>query len=140
MKPETKSLTKKMIDTVLKRKEQTKIFRDIRETIEIALETLKYELLEEEQLKSMLKEIAKMTTRIPCNVINHPSTKRNVILNTPNIKIQQILLTKTIACREIKLHDIIEVSTTFTIETYEIETPTKKYIIITNVEEVRPSY
>ena len=140
MKPETKSLTKKMIDTVLKRKEQTRIFRDMRETIEIALETLKYEILEEEQLKDIIKEIAEITTRIPCNVINHPSTKRNVILNTPNIKIQQILLTKTIACREIELHDIIEVSTTFTIETYEIETPTKKYIIITNVEEVRPSY
>jgi len=140
MKPKTESLTKKMINTIMKKKEQTKISKELHESITIALETIKFEVIEEEQLEKTLKEIAETTTRIPCNVINHPSTKRNVILNTPNIKIQQILLTKTIACREIELHDIIEVSTTFTIETYEIETPTKKYIIITNVEEVRPSY
>jgi hypothetical protein len=139
MKPETESLTKKMINTIMKKKEQTKISKELHESITIALETIKFEVIEEEQLKSMLKEIAETTTRIPCNVINHPSTKRNVILNTPAIKIQQILLTKTIACREIELHDIIEVSTTFTIETYEIETPTKKYTIITRIEEVKPT-
>jgi len=140
MKPETKSLTKKMIDTVLKRKEQTRIFRDMRETIEITLETLKYEILEEEQLKNILKEIAETTTRIPCNVINHPTTTVKDLLNTPNTKINQVIRTQTVACSEVKLHEINQLNITFTIETIEIQTPQKKYIMITNVEEVKPSY
>ena len=140
MKPETKSLTKKMIDTILKRKEQTKIFRDIRETIEIALETLKYELLEEEQLKSMLKEIAEITTKTSCNIIKHPTTTTKDIVNTPTIKISQIMKTQTLSCSEIKLYGINQINITFTIEAYEIQTPTKKYIIISNILEVKPSW
>jgi CRISPR/Cas system CSM-associated protein Csm4 (group 5 of RAMP superfamily) len=144
VKPETKSLTKKMIDMVIKKKERTAIFRDMKDTITIALETLKYELLEEEQLKNMLKEIAETTTKIPCNIINHPSTKTNQILNTPNIKIQNIIKTQTVVCSEVnsevKLHEIFEISTTFKAEAVEIETPQKKYIIITNIIEVKPSH
>jgi len=140
MKPETKSLTKKMIDTVLKRKEQTRIFRDIRETIEIALETLKYELLEEEQLKSMLKEIAETTTKTSCNIINHPTTTVKDLLNTPTTKINQVIRTQTVACSEVKLHEINQLNITFTIETIEIQTPAKRYTMITNIAEVKPSY
>jgi hypothetical protein len=140
VKPETKSLTKNMIDMVIKKKEQLAIFRDIKDTITIALETLKYELLEEEQLKSMLKEIAETTTRIPCNIINHPSTKTKQILNTPIIQINQAIKTQTVACSEVKLHEISEISTTFKAETIEIQTMTKKYIIITNIIEVKPTY
>ncbi len=140
MKPETKSLTKKMIDMVIKKKEQTAIFRDMKDTIKVALETLKYELLEEEQLKSMLKEIAEATTKKPCNIINHPSTKTNQILNTPNIQIYQATKTQTLICSEVGLHEIFEISTTFKIETIEIQTMTKKYIIITKIIEVKPSH
>jgi hypothetical protein len=140
VKPETKSLTKKMIDMVLKRKEQTRIFRDLRETISIALEAMKYEILDENTLKQTLKEIAEVTTKRPCDIIKHPTTTVKELLNTPNIKIQQSQITRTVACREIKPYEIFEVSTTFTIETIEIQTTTKKYIIVTNVIEVKPSY
>jgi hypothetical protein len=140
MKQETKSLTKNMIDLALKRKEQTRIFRDLRETTTIALETLKYETIEEKQLEQMLKEVAELTTKRPCNILKHPTTTVKEILNTPNIKIQQTLLMRTITCREIKLHDMLEISTTFKAETVEIQITTKKYIIITNIIEVKPSY
>ena len=133
-------MVKRILETALKMKERTKVFREIRETIEITLETMKYELIEENTLNQVLKEIAEITTKMPCNIIKHPSNTAKELLNTPNIKIQQLQITKTIACREIKMHDIVEISTTFKAETIEIQTPQKKYIIITNVEEVKPSY
>jgi hypothetical protein len=140
MRPETKEITKRILETALKTRERTRVFRELHETIEITLETLKYEPIEEKQLEQILREIAEMTVKIPCNTIKHPSTTPNYLLNTPNIKIQQTLLIRTIACREVKLHDIIEISTTFKAETIEIETPQKKYIIITNVMKVKPSH
>jgi hypothetical protein len=136
MKPEIR----KILDTVLRKKEQTRISREIHETITITLETMKHELMEEEQLEQMLREIAETTMKRPCNIIKHPSNNTNVILNTPTIKIQQSQITRTIACREIKLHDILEISTTFKAETIEIETPQKKYIIITNIIKEKPSH
>jgi hypothetical protein len=129
-----------MIDTVLKRKEQTRIFRDMRETIAIALEALKYEMLDEDTINQMLKEITKMTVKTPCNIIKHPSNTVKDIVNTPTIKINQIVKTQTLTCSEIKLYGINQINITFTIEAYEIQTPTKKYTIITNIEEVKPSY
>ena len=140
MKPETKSLTKKMIDTVTRKKEQAKILKDMQDTITIALEAMKYEILEEEQLKNILKEIAETTTRIPCNVINHPTTTVKDLLNTPNTKINQVIRTQTVACSEVKLHEINQLNITFTIETIEIQTPAKRYTMITNIAEVKPSY
>jgi hypothetical protein len=136
MKPETR----KIIDTVIKKKERLAIFRDMKDTITIALETIKHEILEEEQLKNVLKEIAEMTVKTPCNIINHPNKTSKEILNTPTIKISQVIKTRTIACSEVKLYGVNQLSITFTIETYEIETPTKKYTIITNIEEVKPGW
>ncbi len=140
MKPETKTVINKIMDTVLKRKERLAIFRDMKDTITITLETLKYEPLEEEQLKSMLKEIAEMTTKAFCNIINHPNPEAKDILNTPNLKIQQLSKTQTLTCSEIGLHSIKQISITFRVETIEIQTPTKKYIMITDIKEVRPSW
>jgi hypothetical protein len=135
-----KGLVTRILETALKTRERTKIFREIQETIEITLETMKYNIMEEKQLDKVLRETAELATKIPCNIIKHPNTTPNYLLNTPFIKIQQTLLMRTIACREIKLHEVSEISTTFKAETIEIETPQKKYIIITNVEEVKPRY
>jgi hypothetical protein len=140
VRPETKEITKRILETALKTRERTRVFRELHETIEITLETLKHELIEEKQLEQILKEIAEMTVKIPCNIINHPSTKTNQILNTPNLKIQNMIKTQTVVCSEVKLHEIFEISTTFKVEAVEIETPQKKYIIITNIIEVKPSY
>jgi hypothetical protein len=133
-------MVKRILETALKTRERTRVFRELHETIEITIETLKYELIEEKQLEQVLREIAEMTVKIPCNIINHPSTKTNQILNTPNIKIQNIIKTQTVVCTEVKLHEIFEISTTFKMETIEIQTMTKKYIIITNIIEVKPSH
>jgi len=73
-------------------------------------------------------------------MLKHPTTTIKELLNTPNIKIHQSQTIRTITCREIKMYDIVEISTKFKAETIEIQTPQKKYIMITNVEEVRPSY
>jgi len=129
-------MVKRILETVLKTREQAKTLREIRETIEITLETIKYEVVEEKQLEQVLKEITKIITRTSCNIIKHPNTTPNYILNTPNIKIQQTLLMRTIACT----NNIAEISTTFKVETIEIQTPDKKYVIITNVKEVKPSH
>jgi hypothetical protein len=133
-------MVKRILETALKMKERTKVFREIQETIEITLETMKYELIEENTLNQVLKEIAEITTKMPCNIINHPTTTVKELLNTPNIKIQQLQIMKTIACREIKMYDVVEISTTFKAETIEIQTPQKKYIIISDILEVKPGW
>jgi hypothetical protein len=115
-----------MIDMVIKKKEQLAIFRDIKDTITIALETLKYEVIEEEQLEQILKEIAETTTKTTCNIIRHPNTAVKEALNTPNIKFRAMHKTRTITCSE--------VSVTFKFEAIEIETPNEKHIIIMSVK------
>jgi hypothetical protein len=125
MKPETESLTKKMINMIMKKKEQTKIFKELHESITIALEAIKFEVIEEEQLEKTLKEIAETTTKTTCNITRHPDTAVKDTLNTPNIKFQAMLKTRTITCSE--------VSITFKFEAIEIQTPNKKYIIIMSV-------
>jgi hypothetical protein len=140
MKPETKTIISKIVDTVLKRKEQTRIFRELHETITTALEVMKYEVLEEDVLKQTLIEIAETTTKTPCNIVKHPDTEVKDILNTPTLKIQQLLKTQTLICSKIGLHDIKQISITFEVETVEIQTPNKNYIIVTNVKEVRPTW
>jgi len=131
---------KRIIDTVTRKKEQIKIMKDLHDTVKIALEAMKYEILEEDTIKQTLKEIAEMTKKASCNIINHPTTTVKELLNTPNIKIQQLQITKTIACKEIKMHDIVEISTTFKAETIEIQTPQKNYIMITNIIEVKAGW
>jgi hypothetical protein len=140
MKPETKTTITKMIDIVTKKKEQVKIFREMKDTITIALEAMKYEIFEEDTIKQILKEIAEMTVKTPCNIINHPNKVTNEIHNTPTIKIQSTVKTQTLICSEVKLYGISQLSITFTIETYEIQTPTKRYIIVTDVKEVKPGW
>jgi hypothetical protein len=140
MRPETGSVIKKMIEIVKKEKEQARIFRDMKDTIAIALKAMRYEMIEEEQLKTVLKEIAEMMTRVFCDVIKHPDTTLNEILNTPTIKIRQTIKTRTLLCSRVSLSGITQLNILFTIETYEIQTPTKQYIIVTDVKEVKPGW
>jgi signal transduction histidine kinase len=120
------NIKNKILEIVLKKKEQTRISKELHESITIALEALKYEVIEEEQLEQILKEIAETTTKTTCNIIRHPNTAVKEALNTPNIKFRAMHKTRTITCSE--------VSVTFKFEAIEIETPDRTHIIIMSVK------
>jgi hypothetical protein len=140
MKNETKTIIDIILNMISRKKEQEKTLKEIYITATAAIEALKYKVFEENTPEQIIKEAVETATKTTCYIFKHPSTPPTQIVSTPTIKITNTTKTQTLTCTQTNQHDETKLSITFTIETYEIQTPTTKYTIITDVKELKPNH